>query len=340
MRKTIPAIVCLGLLAGCTGNIQSKKAEKEPVKVRVETVALTVADVAKTYVGKVESATVISVKCPFPANLRELKTARGNKVEAGDILAEVYSENVESTLAVARASYNQATDGYNRLQKVKDNGSVSEVKIVEVETRLAQAEAMLKSACKAKEDCSIKAPLGGTVREIYVKTGEDLSLQQPVLSIIDLDRLEISISVPETEIAAIRTGDKACIVIPAISDRTFEGTVSSKGVAAQAVSHSYECKIALQNAPEGVMPGMMGKVRFISNSGTKAPVIPASAISSDKDGRYVWLVNDKGTVEKRHIVTDGFSGKGIIVKEGLEGGEKLVTQGFSKVCSGMKPVIE
>lgn len=307
---------------------------------KVETVALTDSNAEKTYMGKVESATKISIRSPFPANLQEVKVVQGQKVEAGESLALLHSENVESSLSAAEATYNQATDGYDRLQKVKDNGSVSQVKIVEVETNLARAEAILKSARKAKEDCNVKAPLAGTVQEIFVKTGEDLNLSQPILSIIDLDKLEISIQVPETEIAALKVGDKARIVIPAVSNEVFEGHITSKGVAAQAVSHSYECKISLQDTPEAVMPGMMGKVRFASETTAKAPVIPASVICSDKDGRYVWLMNDKGTVEKRHITTGGFSGKGVIVEDGLYGGERLITQGFSKVSTGMKPVIE
>lgn len=302
--------------------------------------ALTDSNAEKTYMGKVESATKISIRSPFPANLQEVKVVQGQKVEAGESLALLHSENVESSLSAAEATYNQATDGYDRLQKVKDNGSVSQVKIVEVETNLARAEAILKSARKAKEDCNVKAPLAGTVQEIFVKTGEDLNLSQPILSIIDLDKLEISIQVPETEIAALKVGDKARIVIPAVSNEVFEGHITSKGVAAQAVSHSYECKISLQDTPEAVMPGMMGKVRFASETTAKAPVIPASVICSDKDGRYVWLMNDKGTVEKRHITTGGFSGKGVIVEDGLYGGERLITQGFSKVSTGMKPVIE
>lgn len=306
---------------------------------KIETVVLTNADTEKTYMGKVESTTAISIKSPFPATLQEVKVLQGQKVEAGESLALLYSENVESSLSAAEATYKQAVDGYERLQKVKDNGSVSQVKIVEVETKLAQAEAILKSARKAKEDCIVKAPLAGTVQEIHVKKGEDLSLAQPIISIIDLDKLEISISVPETEIAALKVGDKAKVLIPAVSNETFEGQVTSKGVAAKAVSHSYECKIALKNVPEAVMPGMMGKVRFVSQS-TKVPVIPASVICSDKNGRYVWLVNDKGKVEKHHITTGGFSGKGVIVEEGLKGGEKLITQGFAKVSTGMEPVIE
>ena len=84
---------------------------------------------------------------------------------------------------------------------------------------------------------------------------------------------------------------------------------------------------------------MIGKVSFVKEDNT-APVIPASVIRSDIDGKYVWTVNERGFVEKTRITTGGFSNKGIIVTEGLSRGDRLIVEGMSKVSTGMKVNID
>ena len=80
------------------------------------------------------------------------------------------------------------------------------------------------------------------------------------------------------------------------------------------------------------MPGMVCKVTF---SGTEdALVIPAAVVRTDKDGRYVWIVED-GKVRKRHVAPGGFSGKGVIITDGLVSGDRVICEGMQKVSSGM-----
>ena len=85
----------------------------------------------------------------------------------------------------------------------------------------------------------------------------------------------------------------------------------------------------------GLMPGMAVKVRFESREEGSRIVIPASAVQIDADGKYVW-VSDSSVVHKRRIVPGGYSGKGVIVSEGLEEGDKVIFEGYQKVSSGMK----
>lgn len=332
----IALTVCLA--PSCKHQVR-KESERLPVKVKVQEIVPRSLSSEKTYVGKIESHTEVLIKSPFPAKLKDLKTAQGKKVASGDVVAEIFSENVENTLASAKATMRQAQDGYDRIQAVKDNGSVPEIKIIEVETQLAKARALLSSAQKAKDDCLISTPFSGTVSDVMVKEGEDLTLLQPIMKIIDLGHLEVRIDVPESEVSGFKIGDRAKVSIPAISNQTFDATLTEKGISASDISHSYRFTLGIANAPKEAMPGMIGKVSFVKEDNT-APVIPASVIRSDIDGKYVWTVNERGLVEKTRITTGGFSNKGIIVTEGLSRGDRLIVEGMSKVSTGMKVNID
>ncbi len=338
------AAVLLGaaLLSGCNNgklNVNFRKAapEKPPVRVKVEAVGSASSATTKTYVGRVEASKSATVLSPFPANLEKINVRQGQAVRANQQVAKVYSTTVANTLSSARATERQAQDAYDRLQAVKDNGSVPQVKMVEVETALARAKAALSSAQKAAYDCSVKAPFSGTVSEVYCEEGEDIAIAQPIVKIIDLNSLEISISVPETEISSYAVGSYADVTIAAVSDTSVRAHLVRKGVDASVVAHSYDCRLVLETPLKNLMPGMISKVVFRSSAdGSEIPVIPASVIRTDKVGRYVWTVSGSNVVEKKYVTTGGFAGKGVKILSGLEAGDLLIVEGAAKVSTGMK----
>lgn len=328
--------LCLPLACKSEKKTENKKA---PVKVKVLTAEIQKVESAKTYVGRVESATDLNLNSPFSARVEQVFVRPGQKVRKGDKLAEIYSENVESMLATAQATMQQAQDGYDRLNKVKDNGSVSELKIVEVQTQLSKAQAMLKSAEKAKEDCIIKAPMDGSIAEIRIQAGEELSPMQPLFRLIDLEALEVSIEVPEKEIGLYNLGDEAQVSVPALGEQTMEASLKEKGVNAATLTHSYKCRLALKEYPEELRPGMIGKVAFITEK-AQAIVLPSSLIRVDEWGRYLWVTDSQNRAVKAYVKTGDYSGDGIIIEEGLEEGQRVICEGMSKVSSGMLLSIE
>ena len=116
-------------LVGCVGN-KSKNEAKAPVRVGVVTVSESETDVTRTYNGKVAASREVVITAPFPAKLVSCDVGKAQKVGEGQTLAQLYSETVQSTYSAAEATFRQAQDAYDRLQKVKDNGSVPEIKVV------------------------------------------------------------------------------------------------------------------------------------------------------------------------------------------------------------------
>lgn len=341
VREIITLAACILTLClplACK-NEKRTSTTKTPIKVQVQTVKKQRVVSEKTYVGKVESATDLDLNSPFAARVEEVLVKQGQRVKKGDKLAILYSENVESMLATAQATMAQAQDGYDRLSKVKDNGSVSELKQVEVQTQLSKAQAMLKSAEKAKEDCTVKAPVDGTISEVRIQAGEELAIMQPLFNIIDLDRLEVSIDVPEMELGLYNIVDSAKVCVPALGEKALGASLCKKGVNAERMTHSYKCGLALSEAEEGLRPGMIGKVSF-QRAEREAVVLPAKVLRVDDKGRYLWTVNTQDIVEKVYVQTGDYSGNGLIIESGLEEGMRVICEGMSKVCGGMKVSVE
>jgi hypothetical protein len=64
-------------------------------------------------------------------------------------------------------------------------------------------------------------------------------------------------------------------------------------------------------------------------------VIPASAIETGTNGRYVWVVKD-GVVAKQSVTIGGYKGKGVVISSGLQMGDAVIVEGAAKVSTGME----
>ena len=345
--KTLTAVaLTTALLCGCTNRevVKEKIAEKAaalhhtkelaPVPVRVITIRKAALDSEASYVGRVEPAKSSVMLSPLPGTLDELYAVRGRKVQKGAVIAHVRAEAAQAAYDVAKATLTQAEDGYARASQVYGSGAVTEVKMVEVRTKLEQARAAEKSARQTLDDCTMKAPFTAVVGEVYVERGEQVSAAAPVVQLLDLESVEVHFSVPEGEYADLAVGDTIGVEVPALK-RSLTGVLAVKGVAASPLSHTYDFTLKNLSDAAGLMPGMVCKVRTHA-AGSEQMVIPASAVMTDMEGRYVWAVTADDTVCKTYITVGGYAGQGIVVGEGLAEGDRVIVGGSRKVSTGMK----
>lgn len=337
VRHLLPFAMILSaavFFSGCggrrTGDGSAGNAGPVPVKVLVVEQAVNACSV--TYVGTVRASKSTVLSCRYPGTLVSLDVRQGQHVRAGDTVAEVNSQSVISMKDMAEATLRQAEDGYERARSVHESGSMADVKWVEVQTQLAKAEASAAAARKAYEDCTVKAPYSGVIGEVYVDEGVELNVSEPIVRLMDISSLEIGFSVPESEMGDISEGMAVTVSVPALGDRQFGGRITVRGVSASVLSHSYSCTLVPDGKVEGLLPGMVCKVR----TGKDVPgiTVPASVVMTGMDGKYVWTVKD-GKAAKSPIVTGGFAGNGVVVTSGLEPGDVVIVEGAHKVSTGM-----
>ncbi|MBO4634281.1 MAG: efflux RND transporter periplasmic adaptor subunit [Bacteroidales bacterium] len=330
MKGRCVILLLLAAFTACGPRV--KPAHTEPVTVKVLEIHPETQLNEASYVGTVEAVGSTTLLAPYSGTLAQLNIREGQTVKKGQVLARVYSEQVKSAFDIAKASLSQAQDGFDRLQKLKDGGAVADIKMVEVETQLEQAQAAMRAAQKAVEDGMVKAPFSGVISQVEVVKGVEVVALQPLARLLDNGGVNIRFPVPENEIPGLKNGLKLQVEVPAL-DKTFSAQLTSKGVVASALSHSYDC-LAYLNARE-LMPGMVCKVRA-QLSGESRILAPASALRVGENGRYAWCVEKGGKVVRRDIKVGGYSGRNVIVEEGLQEGDLLIIEGARKVSTGMK----
>ena len=268
-------------------------------------------------------------------NVQEILVREGQKVHKGQLLALLNRATLQDTYDASRASLVQAQDAYDRMKTLYENKSLPEIKWVEVQSKLQQAQSMESIARKNLEDASLYAPFDGVIGKRNVEAGENVQPGKPVFTLLDVGTVNIKIAVPEKEIPFI-DHRKAAITVAALGGRLFEGMVTEKGITANPVSHTYEARIKLDNRDGALLPGMVCRVRVEDKDRVTTISLPNNVIQLSHTGeRYVWYLRD-GKAKAVTVRIGELTDNGVQITDGLSEGDLVITDGYQKVSEDMK----
>ena len=374
--KMMITLSALSLLTVSCG--RQKQQEENVVRVKTMEVAATSLYGGQTYSGTIEENNGVSLSFPVGGTVKQLNIAEGQSVAAGQLVAVLdattlgYLVSASSAtvgqaqaavgqahvgLAQAEKSAAQAFDAYKRMKLLHDNGSLPEIKWVEVQTRyqqaqdavnqvrqqVSQAEAAVQTA-KAQKNISLKnlhdtrlyAPSSGYISKKFTEVGQNMAPAQPVAMLVDIRQVKVKISVPEDEIARVRLGQTLRFTVSSLPGKSFTARVTEKGVAADPITRSYEVKALADNADRKLLPGMVCDVYVQQASPTAAFTLPANIIQIDVDNRpFVWTVVG-GVARKTSVMLGESVGDNVQIVGGLSSKDRIIVEGQQKVSNGMR----
>lgn len=276
----------------------------------------------------------------------------GDWVRAGQTLAvidrSVQNQQAASSAAqvqVARADAELAQSNLDRAMQLVDRGFISKADVDRLTAtrdaavaRVRVAEAQFGERRARNAQLTISAPAAGLILERNLDPGQTVGAGSGVLFLIAKGgEMEMLAQLGETDLASVSTGASATVT-PVGTEKSFTGQVWQKSPVIDEQSRQGTARIALAYAPE-LRPG--GFASAVLNSGTiVAPMLPESAIMSDDDGSYVYIVDAGNKVVRRPVRTGLVTDRGIAVVDGLDGSERIVQRagGFLTPGETVKPV--
>jgi RND family efflux transporter MFP subunit len=234
----------------------------------------------------------------------------------------------------------QANDALERYQMLHDNGSLPEVQWVEIQSKVAQAKSQLEVAKKNLADCRLVAPVSGIVGKKLVGAGETAMPSQAVVTILDVSSVKVKVGVPEGDISAIQTTTPSTISVEAAGTSVQGGRIE-KGVEADALTHTYDVRINVANAGRKLLPGMVASVRFLQEGSQSVATksLPVTAIQKASDGSlFVWTISADSTAHRTKVSIGAASGNNVAITDGLNMGQRVVTEGYQKLSEGTRVV--
>ena len=188
MRKLLFGLIalCVVLSTGCKRKSKYAFLADREFPVEIEVVGIGSNKVTNTYVGEIVAKTSIPLTFPLGGQITSVQVKSGQNVREGQVIATVDDVQAKSMLESAEAMLNQAQDGYRRLKPLHEQGGLSDVKWVEMETNLQKAQSMAISSRKRYEECTLRAVQKGVVNLLDIEVGQQLSPGQPIGEILDL----------------------------------------------------------------------------------------------------------------------------------------------------------
>ena len=355
-RWIIIALVVLAVLAGVaffvarggeSGGVGAGDEQSQAPVVTVVTPGRT------TIAGEVEASGTLDARRPLPVGsvgeggrVVSVPVDAGDWVNQGQVLAVLDRSVQVQQIASARASINVAEAdadlaqaNLDRALQLVERGFISKAEVDRLtatrdaaRARVQVARAQLGELQERTARLNIYAPAAGLVLSRHVDPGQTVAGGgEPLFTIAKGGEMEMLAKVSESDLAKLSVGTNATVT-PVGMDKSFTGQIWQLSPTIEELTRQGTARIALTYAP-GLRPG--GFATATIGSGTiVAPMLPESAILSDDEGSYVYVINDENKAQRRAVKTGLVTDKGIAIVEGLNGTEKIVLRAGGFLTEG------
>ncbi len=272
----------------------------------------------------------------------------GSWVRAGQTLAIVdrsvqtqQAAQLAAQVDAARANAALAQNNYERALSLQGRGFVSKAEIdskkatrdaAYAQVRVAQAQL---GATRAQiGQLNVTAPASGLILARNVEVGQIVSPGSGALfRLAEGGQMEMRAKLSQQDLAYVHVGMPAQVK-PVGSDQSYSGTVWQVAPVIDPQSRLGDVRIAVPYS-QTMRPGGFAEAR-ITAGGTTAPQLPQSAVLSDQQGNYVYIVNAKNEVERRPVTIGSVGESGVTVASGLSGNEVVVLSAGPFLNPGQK----
>jgi len=319
-----------------TGAAQVGVARAVPAGAIIEPVIVVTRERTEPAVGTVEAERQTTIAGRILSRVVSLDIDAGQRVEEGEVLAQLDDTDLRERLEQARAVLNarqanmdQAREELARAERSAEHAAASELEVIRARNVLRAAEADLNGAQRAVQEAEIvlgytevRAPFAGVVIDRIAELGDTVTPGQPLLTMYDPGRMQLVASVRESLSAGLEVGEKVGAENESIGLRC-EAEVAEIVPEASAQSRSFLVKVT-GPCPPGVYPGMFGRI-FVPVGEERVLAAPASAVRRVGQLNLVEVVRDDDTLERRSVrLGRTLDGGQVEVLSGLREGERVL----------------
>ena len=325
--------------------------------------------------GYVVAQRKAAVASKVTGRLISLLVEEGSTVKKGQVIARLESDDVAAArdqakanldaaryaLEQAKAEFNDATITFNRNKELIGQGYVAQAEYDASEARFRKAKAgvsaaeaavqasvaALQGASVAYEYTLIRAPFDAVVLtknadigDIVTPIGAAADAKAAVVSIADMNSLQVEVDVSESNLQQVKTGQPCEILLDALPEYRFRGAVHMIVPTADRTKATVMVKIRFIDSDNRILPEMSAKVAFLSRevmSGEGKPrtVVYPAAIVDRKDKKAVFLITDNRVTETQVTLGEKL-GDMVEVLSGVKTGDRIVLKPLERVRNGQR----
>jgi multidrug efflux system membrane fusion protein len=355
MSKVFTAILLLALAAGACSNGKAKQqAPAAPVKTG-DVIRMDVPLLLKA-IGNVEAYNTVSVKALIAGEVIDVHFKEGQEVKQGDLLFQIDPRPYASALKQAEAQLaRDVAQAKNAEEQAKRYAILVQKDYVakdQYDQLKANADALAAAvdADKANVEnsrlqlayCTIKSPIDGRVGSVLINKGNVIKANDLVMVTINkIKPIYVTFSIPEQNLADIKKymaggSLKVDALIPGDEKRPAQGKLTFVDNAVDTTTGTIKLKGTFENTDRRLWPGQFVNVSLTLSTQRNAVVMPTAALQAGQQGQYVFVVKSDLTVESRPVTVARPYGELTVIAQGVQPGEKVVTDGQLQLIPGTR----
>ena len=313
---------------------QAKAPVHELAQGDVAAIAARALSVSLPLSGSLAPLNQATIKAKVSGEIRETTVQEGQQVSSGQVLLRLDAADQRARLTQQQAMLDEAQARLSMASKNEANSQallkqkyISQTAYDTTQNSVDLARASVKSAAAMVEiarialaDTVIRAPMAGIVSKRHVQAGEKVSPDMPVYTIVNLAQLTLEAPVPSAEIPRIKIGQEVRFKVDGFGARDFAGKVARINPTTESGSRAMLVYIAVDNGDGALRGGMFAKGSIVTERSMVAPMVPLTAVRTEKHGTVVYaLVNNK------------------VVEQAVTLGLRNEDEGYAEVTEGLAP---
>jgi RND family efflux transporter MFP subunit len=347
-RAAAAALALVALLAAGCGRDVPRGEDVRPVRAIV--LAPTPVRGEAELPGEVRPRVESRVGFQVGGRIDSRRVEMGQRVGKGDVLASLDPADFKLSAVAAAAQLNaaqvdrdQQRADMKRFEDLHRQGFISGAELERrraqldaAEARYAQAAALADVSTNQAAYATLRAPAAGLVSAIDAEVGQVVASGQSVVRIALAGDKEVAIAIPEARLEQLRRVPEVRVALWAHAAE-LKGRIREIAPIADPATRTYAARVTLVDPPADVALGMSATVRFAMPPSPPILAVPLTALLREGEATYAWRLERQAmTVEKVRVAVAGVAGNSVILGDGVQAGDTIVTAGAHLLKPGQK----
>ncbi|WP_455384360.1 efflux RND transporter periplasmic adaptor subunit [Acidihalobacter prosperus] len=263
----------------------------------------------------------------------------GETVKKGQLLVQINDNVARAQLDADQAKLLNAKQEIERQRKLFARQATSQASLQSAEAAYREAQAAVQADRATLANLQVRAPFTGHLGLRNVSLGQYVSPGTDIVDIQQWNPLRVTFNLPQRDLSKVAIGDAVDLSIDGLASKTFTGQITAFGSAVENSTRTIAIQAEVKNGKNELRPGMFGQATIRLAASTKVIAVPATAITYNTYGEYVYVIKDngKGKVAEQRNVQTGIARNGMIaITRGVKPGESVVVAGQVNLYPGAR----
>jgi len=290
--------------------------------------------------GTIESDNNILIPPQSPGIVKKIHVEKGDRVQKGQLLAELDGAIYESTIQELKTNLELARTVFERQERLWNKKIGSEIQYLQAKTNKEGLEQKLKTVNEQYKLTKISSPISGTIDQVLIKEGEAAAAGFGAIRVVQLSDLKIKAVLSERYISVLKVGDLVDVNIPVLN-KNLKLKIDAVSQVIDPKNRTFSIEVVIPKSESDIKPNMLAVLTINDYVNQSALTIPLDILQKTGEDMFLFAAkehpeypNEKWIVEKRIVKPGYYYNEVIEVLGGLNENEQVVIFGFQNLADG------